>query len=337
MTQLVLGALWSPEALSGRALALSLAVLLDHLFGDPRSSLHPVAWLGRFIGQAERAIRRLCGSAETAGGILLVAVTVLVTVGPALGLSVVLFHLYPPLAIAVEAVLVWLTLASRSLAHEGREVFALMEEADLPAARARVAGLVARRTEHLSESEVARAAVESLGENVVDAVIAPLFWAALLGAPGAWLHKAGSTLDSMAGYRSELYRRFGTASARLDDLLVWLPARLALLAVPLAAIRTGFAGRRSWVVGLRDRRKHASPNSAHGEALFSGALGVRLGGPVEYGEGIHDRALIGAEFPVPKGADIARAAELVTMTAALTAIGLAGALLVTAVLLGWSP
>lgn len=333
MTQLLIEAMFSPDALMRRALILPIAVALDMLFGDPHSAYHPVAWLGALIQRAERLIRRVCGRAEGFGGLLLVAITVSVAVGPILTLTLVLASSFPVLVWPLEAALVWLALASRALAHEGREVSSLLRRQDLGSARARVSRLVARRTDDLTEREVSRAAVESLGENVVDAVIAPLFWAATLGGAGAWLHKAGSTLDSMVGYRNERYRRFGTAAARLDDVLAWLPARLALLVVPAAAVAAGFSWRHSWNVGRRDRRKHASPNSAHGEAAFSGALEVRLGGRAEYDGLVCSRQTIGAEFQSPGATDPGRAAALVTRTTVVTTIVLAAVLLVISAVL----
>lgn len=282
------------DAVVLRALALTLAVVLDFALGDPPTRVHPVAWLGSAVARLERTLRRTPTLDGLLGGAVLAAVTVALATGAAFAVSSAAHSAGPVAGVAVDAALVWLALAARSLAAEGRAVARMLESGDLQAARQRVGRLVARRTGNLSESDVARAAVESMGENVVDAVIAPLLWAAVLGPAGAWLHKSASTLDSMVGYRTPRHERFGTASARLDDLLAWVPARAALAVVPVAAAAAGFDARGALRVARRDRLKHASPNSAHGEALFAGALGVELGGPTEYAGGIRDNPVIGA-------------------------------------------
>ena len=143
--------------------------------------------------------------------------------------------------------------------------------------------IVGRDTERLDEAEIVRATVETIAENVVDGITAPLFFAFLGGAPAALAYKAASTLDSMVGYKNETYRNFGWASARLDDALNFIPARLTGVLIPLAATFCGCNVRNGWRIFWRDRKKHPSPNSAHAEAAFAGALNVRLGGTSAYG------------------------------------------------------
>lgn len=314
--------------LIGRAIALSLAFAADLVFGDPPTPAHPVAWLGCLVAVTERSLRRRAASAGLLGGALLAGVVVSAAVGLSLSLSLLAWHASGVVGILVDAMLIWATLSARSLSQEGRAITDLLSRGDLPAARTRVARIVARRTDVLGATGVARAAVESLGENVVDGVVAPILWATFLGAPGAWLHKSASTLDSMVGYRSEPYGRFGTASARFDDVLAWLPARLALAIISVAAIIAGEDARGAWRIGLRDRRNHASPNSAHGEAAFAGALGIRLGGPVAYRDGLHKRPFIGDEDALaPDDKALKRAARLVIATAWVTIVLAATALL----------
>jgi adenosylcobinamide-phosphate synthase len=158
-----------------------------------------------------------------------------------------------------------------------------LERGDLPAARELLTHLCARDPSGLRTAELARASVESLAENTSDAVVAPLFWAALAGAPGVLAYRAVNTLDAMVGYRSERYRDFGWASARLDDLAALIPARLTWLLIALAALLLGERSGTALRIGWRDGRKHPSPNAAWGEAAMAGALGVRLGGPATYG------------------------------------------------------
>lgn len=322
-----LEAAFAPEALTMRAAALLVALALDAVFGDPPTRVHPVAWLGAVIAAVERLVRTLPGLGPRAAGGVLAGVVVAVATGLAFALSRAAYEFGPAVGVLADATLIWLALAARSLAAEGTAVARHLSAGDLHAARSRVARVVARRTDVLDESGVARASIESLGENVVDGVIAPLMWAAVAGPAGAWMHKAASTLDSMVGYRTEPYARFGSASATLDDALAWVPARLALVIVPLAALLSGLDAPGAWRVGLRDRRNHASPNAAHGEATFAGALGVRLGGPAEYADLRVERPLIGEDLRAPGAADTARAAKLVMTTTLVTTVLLAAALL----------
>lgn len=270
--------------------------------------------------EARKRGTRRAWAGRTGGGAALAIITVLSVATTALALSLGAHTLHPWLGMLVDAVLIWFTLALRSLVTEGRLVAELLSTGDLAAARAQVSRVVARRTDVLDESGIGRAVVESLSENVVDGIIAPLFWAMLLGPAGAWLHKGASTLDSMVGCPTERYAKLGMVSARLDDALAWLPARFALIFVPLAAFVSGYDARGSWHVGLRDRRKHASPNSAHGEATFAGALHLRLGGPIEYPDRTCERPLIGRGSNRVAVGDIRSAIRLVVVTGTVAVV-----------------
>lgn len=310
---------WS-DPLTARAISLAVAIALDAVLGDPPNRAHPVAWLGTLIGVLDRRLRRVRALSGRAGGAILMLATVGASVSASALLSVSAWSVSPLAGVIADALLLWLAISTRSLARAGVSVAVALEAGDLGTARERVSRLVARRCDVLDDSGAARAAVESLSENVVDGVVAPLFWAAIAGPAGAWLHKAASTLDSMVGYRHEPYARFGTASARLDDVLAWIPARLTVAIVSLAAWSVGLDGRAAWRVGLRDRRHHASPNSAHGEAAFAGALHVRLGGPVEYPDGVHERPTIGAEGGGPDAHSLLSAARLVYATSVVAGL-----------------
>lgn len=317
------------DPLTARPLAIALAVALDLAFGDPRSVIHPVAWLGALIARLERVLRDTSALSGRIGGAVLTIVVVAVATGCAYAVSLIAWRVSTVLGVFADTLLIWLTLAARSLATEGRTVAGLLVAKDLPAARKRLSRIVARETDGMDETGAARAAVESLGENVVDGVVAPLFWTAVLGPTGAWLHKAASTLDSMVGYRTAQYARFGTASARLDDLLAWIPARIAPVLISVAALVSRCDACGALKVGWRDRLKHDSPNSAHGEAAFAGALGVQLGGPVAYPEGVVHRPAIGDKSaPPPCAASVYAAARLVIATCLV-----AGATAVTIIVL----
>jgi len=313
-------------ALFAHALSVAVAMRLDAALGEPRVAWHPVRLLGGLIARLELPLRRLIAN-ESLAGVALVVLVVLAAVVPATALSLAAWSLsfvHPALGlvagVAVDGALIFWTLSARNLAEEGRAVSDALRRS-LPAGRRRVARLVGRDTDSLDEAGVARACVETLAENTVDAVIAPLFWGLVVGGAGAWLHKAASTLDSMVGYRNERYGRFGSAGARLDDVLAWLPARVAVPTIALAArAMKVLDSRAALAVGLRDRLRHASPNSAHGEAAFAGALHVQLGGEASYGGDVRERPVIGAEFDHPRREDILRAARLVLASAETAAL-----------------
>ena len=212
-------------------------------------------------------------------------------------------------------------MALRTLDREARAVAQALASGDLPAARRQVSHLVGRDTGALDGAGVARAAVESVAESSVDGVTAPLFFAALGGGPLAMAYRAVNTLDSMVGHKDARHRDIGWASARLDDLLNWVPARLTGGLLVLSASLCGENAGGGWRVSRRDRLKHASPNAGHPEAAVAGALGLRLGGPLSYGGEVQDKPWIGDGTAEAGAGDILRAMRLVHV-AALLALGL---------------
>ncbi|BAS29328.1 adenosylcobinamide-phosphate synthase CbiB [Limnochorda pilosa] len=274
---------------------LPIAYLLDRLVGDPAWLPHPVRMVGRTVPPLEHALRRLFQgpTAERLAGFLLLAVLAGATWALAWLLLTLTAWASPWAARFLEAWLVAATLAPRGLAAEARAVHRELAAGRLEGARRRVAGLVGRETSDLPEAEVVRAAVESVGENLVDAVTAPLLYAALGGAPLALAYRTVNTLDALVGHPSARYRFFGWASARADDLLNYLPARLTVPMVGLTAALLGLDGPGAWRAAVRDGRRHPSPNAGLAEAAFAGALGVRLGGWNRY-EGVpHFRPYLG--------------------------------------------
>lgn len=255
---------------------------IDLLLGDPRWVPHPVRLIGWAIVRLERILRRLF-SDERLGGVVLAVVVVSLSVCAGWGILRLVGAVHPWLDTVLSVVLLWTLFATRSLYDESIRVLRALEEGDLVGARKALSMIVGRDTESLDEEEITRAVIETVGENLCDGVVAPLCYAALGGVPLALGHKAISTLDSMVGYRTPRYERFGWASAKLDDLLNFIPARLTGVLICLAAFLMGMDGRRAWRVLLRDRRKHLSPNSAHGESALAGALGIQLGGRSSYG------------------------------------------------------
>jgi len=260
------------------------ALALDWLLGDPAFG-HPVRLLGLAIESLERLVRAVCHRprALKVAGVVVAALVVAAAVLMPLYFLLWLRGRNFWLAWASEVMLIYSTVAARSLAAAGRQVFGLLAAGDLPRARKAVGYIVGRDTDRLSPSEVVRAAVETVAENTVDGVTAPVFYAFLGGAPLAMAYRAINTLDSMLGYRNERYRDFGWAAARLDDLANYLPARLTGGLLCLAAFLLRLRAKHAWQTMRRDARRHPSPNGGYPEAAVAGALGIRLGGVNSYG------------------------------------------------------
>lgn len=258
------------------------AVVLDLLFGDPRWLPHPVVLIGRLITTLEVVLRREFRH-EKSAGMLLMVVTAGTTALAAWLLIQACEILHPMAGFLAAAVISYTCLAARSLHRESALVADALISGNLADARRALSYIVGRDTATLDEPEIWRALVETVAENTSDGIIAPIFWLTLGGPVAAMAYKAVSTLDSMVGYKNERYLHFGWASARMDDLLNFVPARLTALLMILAAAPAGLSPRGALLVTLRDRMKHPSPNSGHPEAAASGALGVQLGGKAFYG------------------------------------------------------
>jgi adenosylcobinamide-phosphate synthase len=261
-------------------LALPLGFLLDQLLGDPHGWPHPVRWIGRLIALLEKILRPWLP--ERLAGILLLLVVTGTTGAATWGMLELAGSVHEVARLIVATVLVYFGLAARSLADETRQVLGPCLQEDWPKARQRLRLIVGRDTDALPPEQTYRACIETVAENTTDAVVAPLLYAALFGPGGMWVFKAISTLDSMVGYRNERYVRFGWASARMDDVANFVPARLTWLLLSLAALLTGNRARAALRAGWRDGRKHPSPNAAWAEAAMAGALGIQLGGPSTY-------------------------------------------------------
>jgi len=253
------------------------AVLFDWLLGDPRRFPHPVVGIGRLISFLEPRLRQTVRN-ELLGGGLLLMLTVGITAGVAAVLLKGAYAVSPYMGIVVATILSWTCLAARSLHGESGLVARALEREDIPEARRMLGRIVGRDTAELDESEIWRGAVETVAENSSDGVIAPLLFLMVGGPVLGLAYKAVNTLDSMVGYRNEKYLLFGRASAKLDDLANWVPARLTGLLMTLAAPLAGLSPAGAWRVMLRDGGNHSSPNSGIPEAAAAGALGVRLGG-----------------------------------------------------------
>jgi len=269
--------------------------LTDLVVGDPRWLPHPIVGIGKAITCLEEKIRNFTKDAlsEKLGGALLVMIVVggsyLLTWG-AIELAA---WLHPLLGWLVGSLLIFTTLATKSLIQAAREVAVPLAKGDLPTARKYLGYIVGRDTDNLEEGEITRGVVETVAENIVDGIIAPLFYAFLGGAPLAMAYKAINTLDSMIAYKNERYFHFGFVAAKLDDLANYLPARLTGYLLFLAILMQGRDYQTAWAIKKRDAAKHPSPNGGIPESLVAGALGIRLGGHNSYHGKMTFRAYLG--------------------------------------------
>lgn len=304
------------------AAGLLLGVLADELFADPAHA-HPVAAFGSFAAAVEKPLyadSRLNGAAFTALCVL-----------PLTAAAVVTEHRLrhrPAVRTLVIAAATWTVIGGASLRRIGSRLGQHLDDGNSEAARALVASLCGRDPDQLDAAGMARATVESLAENTSDSVVAPLFWGAVGGLPGLLGYRAVNTLDAMVGHRSPRYARFGTASARLDDLLNLVPARLSAL-LTLAGARTVHGSAQGgWSAWRADAGRHPSPNAGRCEAAMAGVLGVRLGGRTAYRGRVEDRPILGFGRE-PDAQDITDAARLSHVIQG-AAVALLGATLVLA-------
>lgn len=296
---------------SGPAGWIGAALVLDLLLGDPRWLPHPVVGMGRLIARLERHWNRGTDRAKRLRG----AALALVTVGSAFAIAYAVTEaaerLHPIAGWVAHVALIWTTVAARGLHEAASAVAVPLAHGDLKRAREKLGWIVGRDTESLEEPEIVRGTVETVAENTSDGVIAPLFWAAIGGAPLAMAYRAVNTLDSMVGYRNERYRAFGWASARLDDLANLIPARLTALLIWVSSpLVSGTKPMQGFRAAWRDARKHPSPNSGWPEAMVAGLLSAQLGGLNYYGGVASERARMGDAIRPLTQSDIGRTVRL---------------------------
>ncbi|OQY49238.1 MAG: cobalamin biosynthesis protein CobD [Desulfobacteraceae bacterium 4572_87] len=316
------------------SMVLWFGFLLDVFLGDPEYPFHPIRLMGHGISLGEKWLRKL-GMASRLGGILLALGLICVTLIVFLLLNRILNEIYGPLAFLFQVYVCFSCLALRDLTVHLNPVVDALESGNLEAARQGVSRVVGRDVTVLDEKGICRASVETLAENFIDGFVSPLFWylaggglGLLLGlnpvmlALGAMLvFKVVSTMDSMVGYKNEKYEALGWAGAKLDDVMNFVPARLSFLFLFLGSILSGCDGVRGIKIGIRDRLKHASPNSAHGESFVAGALGIRLAGPTTYGNVRKEKPWLGEGLAEATPSDIVKTMWLLC-GAAWTAMGI---------------
>ena len=289
--------------------------MIELCAGYPQALLraigHPVTWIGRLIAALDRLLNRDTADAYWRRGAGIVAILLLLGIVGAIAFIVERELLRLPFGLIAVAVVASTLIAQRSLHRHVADVAAALEQGGVIAGRAAVAKIVGRDTGALDAAGVARAAIESLAENFSDAVVAPVFWMAIAGLPGAALYKAINTADSMIGHRTPRHEAFGWAAAKLDDLVNLPASRLsALLLVAAAALSKNASAAAAWRAVLRDASRHRSPNAGYPEAAMAGALGLSLAGPRVYGGVTIDDATMGDGRRDATAADIRRALTL---------------------------
>lgn len=308
------------------------AYVIDLIAGDPYWLPHPVRFIGKLVRKTERFLtkrihrKRGAKAAEKRrAGVVLCFFVVAVTAGTVWLVLKLAALVHPLLFHILNIYILYTALAARCLAVESKKVYRTLKDGDIEGSRKGLAMLVGRETSHLGEKEIIRGVVETTAENTVDGVISPLVYAFAgslfgFGAPLVYAFKAASTLDSMVGYMNEKYSDFGKASARFDDILNYIPARFSGFIIPLSSFLLGKGFKRSFLIMLRDRRNHKSPNCAYPEAAVAGALGIRLGGDNVYSGKIVKKPTIGDPDKELEPGDITDTIRIMYMASFLTLV-----------------
>lgn len=288
-----------------------IAFILDLIFGDPEWFPHPVRFIGKLISFLEKIFYNFKNKTFWGG------VTAFITIF----ITILISYFLASTSKYIEIFFLYTTLAGKCLASEGMRVYRILKSGDLEDAKKKLSYLVSRDTEKMDNKQIIRSVLETFSENSVDGVISPMFFAFLgsfflvdgvsLALPFAMGYKAINTLDSMLGYKNEKYINFGTVSAKIDDVANFIPARIAgIFFIPLAAFILNLDYKKSIKIFKRDRFNHASPNSAHGESAFAGALGVQFGGKTKYFGVVYDKPTIGDKLKEFELEDILRGRKL---------------------------
>ena len=312
------------------AIALAAGFFLDLIIGDPHWLYHPVRLIGLlislcekiFLGKSDKAESDSKGGKKIFFGVLTVIIVLFATLIITGAIVFWSYYFNRYLGLAIEAILTYFILATKSLRYESMKVYKALNTGTLDDARKAVSMIVGRDTESLSEEGVVKAAVETVAENTSDGVIAPMIFTAIGGPVLGFLYKAVNTMDSMIGYKNDKYLYFGRAAAKLDDFVNFIPARISAYFMILAAFLGGkdFNGKRAKEIFKRDRFNHASPNSAQTESVCAGALGVRLAGNASYFGKIVEKPFIGDAVRSIEREDIKRACRLMYITSFLCMI-----------------
>lgn len=297
--------------------------VIDCIFGDPLWMPHPVRLIGWLISILEKNLRRIfpkTREGEKLAGAVMSILILLITGTVSFAVLWIATKINCWFGLAVASVISWQILAAQSLKTEAMKVQNILEKNDLQGARKQISMLVGRDTENLDSTGITKATIETVAENTSDGVVAPLFWLMIGGPVGGLLYKAVNTMDSMVGYKNERYLYFGKFSAKLDDIVNYIPARLSVLFMIVSAFILKLDGKNAWHIWKRDRRKHASPNSAQTESVCAGALNIQLAGNASYFGKILEKPYIGdANRPVEVN-DIKKSCKLMYGTSLVSLV-----------------
>ena len=295
---------------------LPAAFVLDLVLGDPRWLPHPVRWMGTAISIFEPRFRQLSANPVLCGALYAIflisatwAMTFLIVETAA--------RVHPLLKPCLEIVLIFFCISARSLEDAAMEIHRYLLQKRVDQAREKVALIVGRDVDNYNAEGIAKATVETVAENLVDGFVSPLFFAAIGGAPLAVAYKMVNTLDSMVGYKNEKYINFGKVSARIDDILNYMPTRLSVAVISLATQILCGKGARSFGTALKEGANHSSPNAGYPEAAFAGALELKLNGPNYYHGQLVSKPYIGVCFGKTSPGDIKKACDIMMLSALL--------------------
>lgn len=296
-------------------LSIYIGYVMDLIIGDPYSFPHPVRYIGKLIKTTENKIRKIAKTDKSLkiGGFVLwfvtVGITYLVTY-----LTVKLSSFVPGGFLIANSILIYTTLATKCLKDEAVKIYKVLKSKDIEKSRIQLSYIVGRDTTSLDEGEIIRATVETVAENTVDGIIAPMFYAFIGGAPLAMAYKAINTLDSTVGYKNEKYMNLGFASAKIDDIANYIPARISVLLMTIGSLILGYDYKSCFKISIRDRKNHKSPNCAYPEGAVAGALGVQLGGTnIYFGKEVY-KPTIGDKIRKVEIEDIVRTNKMMYAT-----------------------
>ena len=293
-----------------------IAYVLDLIFGDPQNVVHPVQVIGKIISAGEKVLLRKKYKFLAGAVLNIFTVSITYTLMYLISKSVKISVFF----MIIEIYLMYTIFSINSLAREGNRVYRILKEGDIEKARKDLSYLVSRDTEMMDEKMIIRSTMETISENTVDGIVAPMFYMFLGGMPLAMAYKAINTLDSMVGYKNEKYMDFGKFSAKVDDAANFIPARITGILIVLASMILGYDYKNSLKIFIRDRKNHSSPNSAHSEASVAGALGVQFGGKVSYFGKETDKPTIGDKTKEFELEDIRKNIRIMYVTSFLSLV-----------------
>jgi len=293
-----------------------IAYVLDLIFGDPQNVVHPVQVIGKIISAGEKVLLRKKYKFLAGAVLNIFTVSITYTLMYLISKSVKISVFF----MIIEIYLMYTIFSINSLAREGNRVYRILKEGDIEKARKDLSYLVSRDTEMMDEKMIIRSTMETISENTVDGIVAPMFYMFLGGMPLAMAYKAINTLDSMVGYKNEKYMEFGKFSAKVDDAANFIPARITGILIVFASMILGYDYKNSLKIFIRDRKNHSSPNSAHSEASVAGALGVQFGGKVSYFGKEIDKPTIGDKTKEFELEDIRKNIRIMYVTSFLSLV-----------------